>query len=210
MEQTNKIGEIATNILFQHKVLDANGEYVTDIYTIEEGSYKKYEKALQGAFFVAIIKYLAIGMLIGMLIGFFTATQANPLVKSEIVKYSSSKERAVILLSLAQIESSFRPYVKGAALEFGLFQLHPRFFVIKTGSIKEQVQIAEKHLTFLIKHCTMHISICWNLGVKGAKELKEPTKFVYYKKFKQAKAKYEKELENIRPLTPPFNKIAVN
>lgn len=203
--------------IFQHKVIDAHGEYVTDIYTMEAGDYSKYNKALQSTFLTVAIKYLsigmilgAIGMIIGMFIGFFTATQANELVKAEIVKYSSSKERAIVLLSLAQIESSFRPYVKGAAKEFGLFQLHPKYFQFKTGTVKEQVHVAEKHLTFLEKHCKVHISLCWNLGVVGANKIKEPKKFGYYKKYKQAKAIYEKAIQNKRTTSSYSNKIAVN
>ena len=197
--------------IFQHKVISASGEYVTDIYTMQEGDYTKYSKALQSTFLSVAIKYLAIGMIIGMFIGFFTATQANELVKAEIVKYSSSQSQAEDLITIAFIESSFKPNAIGQLGEQGLFQLHKKFFKLKDMKIKTQVEAAVNHYKYLTKHCkSVNIAVAWNYGCAGAKRLRKPTQTAYYKKFKQAKAIYEKEIQDKRSTSPTLNKVAIN
>lgn len=105
-----------------------------------------------------------------------------------------NKQNLRFLITTAIIESNLNPNAIGRLKEKGLYQLHPDFFNLQNSSIKEQTQVAEKHLEYLRNNCTVHLSLCWNLGVSKARSLKYPKKFKYYLKFKEVYLNVAKEM----------------
>lgn len=138
---------------------------------------------------------------------------SNNLVINEIKKHIKDKNNIDTLVALAFVESSFKVKAKGGIGEQGLWQLHPKFFKLKNWTVKEQTQIAERHLTFVKKYCKVDVSICWNLGIMGANKLKDPKNYIYYKKYKKARIAYgttKKQLQDKRIVTSDKFKIFNN
>jgi hypothetical protein len=104
----------------------------------------------------------------------------------------------VTLLSIAQVESNMRTNIVGSLGEVGLFQLRPEYQP-KINLFNPHINsaLAAEHLKWSIKHCKvghgLEKIICYNLGVTKAKNIKQPSKFKYYKKFMNARKKYTKE-----------------
>lgn len=180
------------------------------VYTESMEDWKTFSKELSSLVLYKAIKAFMIGILIGLFTGFFTARADEATVRRVVMQEAESFEQATALLAIAQIESSFRPYVKGKALEYGLFQFHPKYFRLKDKSIKGQVKFAINHYNQLLtKGCKEDIiGTCWNTGIGGSRKLKNPKKFAYNIKFSKLKVKYEKEItQNKRPNTSDFCEV---
>lgn len=176
------------------------------VYTESMEDWKTFSKELSSLVLYKAIKAFMIGILIGLFTGFFTARADEATVRRVVLKEAESFEQATALLAIAQIESSFRPYVKGKAFEYGLFQFHPKYFKLKDKSIRGQVRFAITHYNQLLTNgCRSEIlGTCWNTGIGGSRKLKDPKKFAYNIKYVNLKAKYEKEFKNQRPYTSNF------
>lgn len=109
------------------------------------------------------------------------------LIKTLILKYCTIYGiDSNLALSIIEVESNFNPNKVGKIGEVGLFQIRPEFvnvdkkklFDIETN-IKTGIQILHK----MKKHCShKEYIVCYNMGVTGAKNIKYPQKFPYYKK----------------------------
>lgn len=181
------------------------------VYTKSMEDWKTFSKELSNLVLYKAIKAFMIGILIGLFTGFFTARADEATVRRVVMQEAESFEQATALLAIAQIESSFRPDVKGKALEYGLFQFHPKYFRLKDKSIKGQVKFAINHYNQLLTNGCKEdiIGTCWNTGIGGSRKLKNPKKFAYNIKFSKLKVKYEKEItQNKRSNTPNFCEVA--
>lgn len=178
------------------------------VYTESMQDWKVFSKELSSLVLYQAMKAFMVGILIGLFTGFFTARADEATVRRVVLQEAESFEQASALLAIAQIESSFRPYVKGKALEYGLFQFHPKYFRVKDKSIRGQIRLAISHYNELLTNgCKKGIlGTCWNTGIGGSRKLKDPKKFAYNVKFARLKAKYEKEFKNQRPNTSNFCK----
>jgi hypothetical protein len=177
------------------------------VYTESKEDWKTFSKELSSLVLYQAMKAFMIGILIGLFTGFFTARADEATVRRVILKEAQNLEQASALLAIAQIESSFRPNVKGKALEYGLFQFHPKYFKLKDKSIRGQIRFAITHYNELLTNgCKDEIlGTCWNTGIGGSRKLKNPKKFAYNVKFIRLKAKYEKEIvENQRTYASNF------
>ena len=95
-----------------------------------------------------------------------------------------------LAIAVIETESGFNVNAVGKAGEVGLFQLRPKYF--KKYSMKQlfkpEINIKEgiKHLAYMKKHCTYKglkkFVVCYNAGVEGAKNIKHPEEFSYYRK----------------------------
>lgn len=182
----------------------ANKVYV---YTESMQDWKTFSKELSDLVLYKAVKAFLIGVLIGIFTGFYFARADEATVRRVVLQEAHSFEQAAALLAIAQIESSFRPNVKGKALEFGLFQFHPKYFKLKDRSVRGQIRFAITHYNQLLTNgCRNEIlGTCWNVGIKGTTKLKNPKKFAYNIKFAKLKAKYEKEIaKNQRANTSNF------
>lgn len=187
------------------------GKDAVFVYTESMEDWRVFSKELSSLVLYQAIKAFMIGILIGLFTGFFTARADEATVRRVVLQEAKSLDQATALLAIAQIESSFRPHVKGKALEYGLFQFHPKFFLLKDKSIKGQVRFAITHYDQLLTNgCKKDIiGTCWNTGIGGSRKLKNPKKFAYNIKFANLKAKYEKEItQSKRPNTSNFCEIA--
>ena len=161
------------------------------VYTESMQDWHVFSKELADLVLYKAAKAFMIGVLIGLFTGFFTARADEAAVRRVVLQEAHSLEQAAALMAIAQIESNFRPNARGKALEEGIWQLHPKYFKLADKSIKGQTKLAIKHMNYLTKHCSdVNISLAWNLGCTGARKLKQPTKFGYYKKFKKQEEKY--------------------
>lgn len=109
------------------------------------------------------------------------------LIKSLIFKYASIFGiDPYLAMSIVKVESSFVPTVIGTKGEIGLFQIRPEYvnytrkqlFNIETN-IKVGISILSKKKK-LCPH--KEYIVCYNVGVTGAKKIKNPKEFPYYKK----------------------------
>lgn len=201
------MSDTETITMYEQRIGRGQGKEPIKLYTTSMEEWEEYMTELKETIFVSMIKFTGLGILFGLFLGFFTAANADEKVISKI-KASAPAEYETTLLALAEIESTFRPTVLGDAKEFGLFQLHPKFFALKDKSIKGQVNEAVKHIKWLKRYCPADLAVAWNLGCADAKKVKHPKKFGYYIKFAEAKKRYEKEHEDSRPSSPDFSKVA--
>lgn len=103
-------------------------------------------------------------------------------------------------LAIAKIESSYNVNAVGAAGELGLYQIMPQYSKYNKKDLKKpHINIAEgmRMLKEAKKNCVHQEDnmwvLCYNLGVAGAKKIKHPKKFIYYKKYIAAKSKLIKD-----------------
>lgn len=180
------------------------------VYTESMEDWKTFSKELAGLVLYKAMQAFFIGILIGLFTGFFVARADEATVRRVVLQEAESLEQASALLAIAEIESSFRPHVKGKALEYGLFQFHPKYFNLKDKSIRGQVRYAITHYNQLLTNgCKKGIlGTCWNTGIGGSRKLKDPKKFAYNIKYSKLKAKYEKEIaKNKRSNTSNFCEV---
>ena len=120
---------------------------------------------------------------------------SESIVREALLKENVNQDQLTALLALARIESTFNPKAVGKAKEQGLWQLHPLYFKLKDKTIQTQTKAAIKHYNWLLTNgCKKSmIALCWNLGVSGAKKIKDPENFKYNKKFKAYKGLYVKQ-----------------
>ena len=103
------------------------------------------------------------------------------------------------IAALAKVESGFRPEAIGAIGEQGLLQLRPEYFG-SAGNLfdpRTNVFTAAKHLSKVKQHCPhqefQSFVVCFNLGVRGASQIKEPLKQTYFIKFRRELATLKEE-----------------
>lgn len=91
----------------------------------------------------------------------------------------------VLVRSMIQVESSGDSSKVGDLGEIGLLQLRPEYFGKGLKDPKHNIEAGVKHLAYLQDHCIHKTDetfiICYNVGIAGAKKIKNPKKFIYYK-----------------------------
>lgn len=102
-----------------------------------------------------------------------------------------------VAMSIAHIESNFKINAVGPVGEIGLYQINPKFSdrnVKDLFRVEVNVELGIKKLAEAKKYCSHQDDntwvICYNIGVTGAKKVKHPTLFPYYKKFRKAHKVY--------------------
>ena len=90
--------------------------------------------------------------------------------------------------AVVQVESRGRSDKIGAAGEVGMMQLMPLYFRYDVSKLKKprlNISLGVRHLADMQKRCSHQVDqtwiICYNLGVAGAKKIKHPKKFPYYR-----------------------------
>jgi len=85
---------------------------------------------------------------------------------------------------MVQVESSGDATKVGELGEIGLLQLRPEYFGTKLRDPKHNIEMGVKHLAYLQHACPFKedssYTICYNVGVVGAKKVKFPKKNKYY------------------------------
>ena len=94
-------------------------------------------------------------------------------IKEASVRYNIP-ERTIIAVIIT--ESSCNKKSVGGAGEFGLMQLHPRFFSSVKRDPRSNIEAGTKHLKYMKKHCKYKsYVICYNRGFKpSANPLNNP------------------------------------
>lgn len=211
MNITNNDNE-QTITMFHHTIGTTNpSDTPISLYTTSKEEWMRYKQELRSVVFYTAMKYLLYGVLVGVFLGFFTYAKADTPanVKQKIIKQAPNKDVATTLLAIAFIESSLNVKAKGRAGEQGLFQFHPKYFDLSNiKTTDQQIKKAVEHYQYLKDYCKMPLALCWNRGIKGAEEVKQPKKDKYYKKFELVKAEYEKAIKDKRATTPFERKIA--
>lgn len=112
-------------------------------------------------------------LLIKILISSLIASSAHA-TKEDIKRQIEVTSRSqgwdpALLLSIAEVESTFRPQAVGKLGEIGLFQLRPEFHpVVKGQSVKRQTELAIRYLNELKAACGKKFLQCWNMGPRKA------------------------------------------
>lgn len=96
----------------------------------------------------------------------------------------------IITKSIIQIESNGNPYSFGTKDDVGLMQIRSKFvpeneiqLLNPCTNIKRGVQLLKKYKEKCVHRLDNTWVICYNLGISGARKIKYPKKFSYYKKF---------------------------
>lgn len=91
--------------------------------------------------------------------------------------------------AIARVESNLNPAAIGQIGEIGLFQIRPEYAGVSKKSLLNpnvNTLIAMRKLVNKRKECSHKLDntwiICYNVGVEGAKRIKHPKLFPYYKK----------------------------
>jgi len=116
------------------------------------------------------------------------------LIMAFILKYSVINDiDPRLVMAVVQVESAYNPKAKGPVGEIGLMQLRPNLYpkhtVAQLYDIETNIRLGTEHLATHMRHCSHGgklAVICYNLGVRGAKRIKNPTQFPYYKKVSNA------------------------
>lgn len=95
-----------------------------------------------------------------------------------------------VSLAVAKVESNLNHSVVGADGEVGIFQIKPQYYKkIKLTKLEDNIKYGIKHLAEAKKYCKHQVDytfvLCYNLGVEGAKRVRYPKLFPYYKKVRQ-------------------------
>lgn len=179
----------------QDKIVFYKNTITTDensvaVYTETQEDFAKLAEELASIVIFKSARYFLLGTLIGLFGGFSIAKGSELEVKAELIRQNVTRAQLTALLAIARVESDFRPNAIGKAKEQGLWQLHPKYFKLHDFSIKTQVKAAVKHYKYLTKTCPdVSVALAWNLGCGGARKIKNPKQFGYYKKFKKELSK---------------------
>lgn len=95
-----------------------------------------------------------------------------------------------VAVSVAAVESQFRPSIIGITGDVGIFQLNPKSFpqysVEQLKNPKLNIELGIKYLAKMKKECNhkegINWLVCWNYGARNAKKVKHPELFPYTKK----------------------------
>jgi soluble lytic murein transglycosylase-like protein len=118
------------------------------------------------------------------------------LIKILVFKYSTMFNiDPHLALSVIQVESNFDPYTIGTLGEIGLFQIRPEFVTIASKDlfdVETNIRTGISLLAKKKKHCShKEFIVCYNAGIEGAKKIKNPKEFPYYKKVMKVYATYK-------------------
>ena len=105
-----------------------------------------------------------------------------------------------LAVAVATVESRLNPKAVGGVGEIGLFQLKPASVphYSKPDLFNPVLNITAglEYLKYSKERCHTRENftwlICYNAGVKGAKKIKDPTQFDYYKKVTKTKRELKK------------------
>lgn len=97
-----------------------------------------------------------------------------------------------IAVSVAAVESQFKPAIIGVTGDVGIFQLNPRSFPQYTVKQLQDpvlnIKLGVQYLAKVKKECTHQEGVtwlvCYNYGSKNAKKVRYPQLFPYVKKIK--------------------------
>lgn len=114
----------------------------------------------------------------------------SALIISLILHYSQIYHvDPIIALSVASVESGLNPNAVGPTKDLGVFQLNPKTF--NSYSKKQlldpetNIKLGVRYIAEMKRDCTHNIDntyvLCYNLGTSGAKKVKHPKLFPYYK-----------------------------
>lgn len=95
--------------------------------------------------------------------------------------------------AIVQVESKGNPFSIGNNGDSGLMQIRHQFvpetqiqLFQSCTNIKRGVELLKKAKKSCIHQANNTWVICYNLGIKGAKKIKHPSSFIYYKKVMNA------------------------
>jgi soluble lytic murein transglycosylase-like protein len=98
--------------------------------------------------------------------------------------------------AIVKVESNGNPFSIGSNGDSGLMQIRHQFvpesqlqLLNSCTNIKRGVEILKKAKQNCIHKANNTWVICYNLGIKGARKIKRPTSFIYYKKVMTAMKK---------------------
>jgi soluble lytic murein transglycosylase-like protein len=98
--------------------------------------------------------------------------------------------------AIIQVESRENPFSIGSNGDSGLMQIRHQFvpesqlqLLNSCTNIKRGVQLLKKAKQSCIHKANDTWVICYNLGIKGARRIKRPSSFIYYKKVMSAMRK---------------------
>lgn len=111
---------------------------------------------------------------------------STTVIMALIVKYSTHYQvDPTIALAVAERESNFQHHRIGSLGEVGVFQLRPEFFPKDAAMLERNVKYGVKFLAFVKANCVHQIEntwiVCYNVGITGAKKIRYPLLFPYYK-----------------------------
>jgi soluble lytic murein transglycosylase-like protein len=102
----------------------------------------------------------------------------------------------VLTNAIIQVESRENPFSIGSHGDSGLMQIRHQFvpetqlqLLNSCTNIERGVQLLKKAKQDCIHKANNTWVICYNLGIKGARKIKYPSSFIYYKKVMNAMRK---------------------
>jgi soluble lytic murein transglycosylase-like protein len=104
-----------------------------------------------------------------------------------------------LAVAVASVESKMNPKAVGSVGEIGLFQVKPSSVGLSRQQLFDpatNIVAGVEYLKHVKKHChtkeDFTFVICYNAGVTGAKRIKHPKQFSYYKKVMEVKGRIKR------------------